>query len=154
VTSAVVIGVGNAYRGDDAAGREVARLVRDRVPDGLSVVVCELEPTRLIDAWDGADAAFVVDAVSSGAEPGTVHRFDATSEPLPSREFRSSTHALGIGETVELARAIGRLPARVVVFGVEGKSFGSGTELSVPAQAGVERAVELVLEEAGCTTRP
>jgi hydrogenase maturation protease len=153
VTSAVVIGVGNAYRGDDAAGREVARLVRERVPDRLEVVVCELEPTRLIDAWDGADAAFVVDAVSSGAEPGTVHRFDATSEPLPSREFRSSTHALGIGETVELARAIGRLPARVVVFGVEGESFGSGTELSGPARAGVERAVELVLEEAGCTTR-
>lgn len=154
MTSSVVIGVGNAYRGDDAAGREVARLVRERVPDGLAVVVCELEPTRLIDAWDGADAAFVVDAVSSGAEPGTVHRFDATRKPLPSHEFRSSTHALGIGETVELARAIGRLPSRIVVFGVEGKSFGSGTELSDPARAGVERAVELVLEEAGCTTKP
>ncbi len=153
MTSAVVIGIGNAYRGDDAAGREVARLVRERAPDDLAVVVCELEPSRLIDAWEGADAAIVVDAVSSGAEPGTVHRFDTTSEPLRSREFRSSTHALGIAETVELARALGRLPARIVVFGVEGQSFGSGQELSGPARAGVERAVDLVLEEAGCTTR-
>ena len=149
----VVIGVGNAYRGDDAAGREVARRVQERVPDELDVVVCELEPTRLIDAWDGTGSALVVDAVSSGAEPGTVHRFDASTDPLPSREFRSSTHALGIGETIELARAIGRLPERVVVFGVEGQVFGSGTGLSEPAEAGVERAVELVLEEAGCTTR-
>ena len=149
--STVVIGVGNAYRGDDAAGREVARRVRERAPDGLEVVVCELEPTRLIDAWDEMDAALVVDAVSSGAEPGTVHRFDVTSEPLPSREFRSSTHALGIGETIELARAIGRLPAQIIVFGIEGEQFGSGTELSGPAQSGVERAVEMVLEEAGCT---
>ena len=152
MTSTVVIGVGNAYRGDDAAGREVARLVRARAPEGLEVVVCELEPTRLIDAWDGADLALVVDAVSSGAEPGTVHRFDGASGPLPSREFRSSTHALGIGETVELARALGRLPARIVVIGVEGESFGAGTELSGPARAGVERAVDLVLEEAGCTS--
>ena len=149
----VVIGVGNAFRGDDGAGREAARLVQERVPNELEVVVCELEPTRLIDAWDGAGAALVVDAVASGAEPGTVHRFDATSEALPSREFRSSTHALGIGETIELARAIGRLPERVVVFGVEGESFGSGTELSPSARAGVERAVELVIEEAGCTSR-
>jgi len=152
--STVVIGVGNAYRGDDAAGREVARLVQERVPDDLDVVVCELEPTRLIDAWDGAEAALVVDAVSSGGEPGTVHRFDATGEALPSREFRSSTHALGIGETIELARAIGRLPGRIVVFGIEGETFGSGRELSAGAHSGVERAVELVLEEAGCTIRP
>jgi hydrogenase maturation protease len=149
----VLIGVGNAFRGDDAAGREVARRVQERVPDELEVVVCELEPTRLIDAWEGADAALVVDALSSGAEPGTVHRFDATVEALPSREFRSSTHALGIGETIELARAIGKLPPRVVVFGIEGEVFGSGTELSGPAQDGVERAVKLVLEEAGCTSR-
>ncbi len=153
MSRAVVIGVGNAYRGDDAAGREVARQVRERVPDGLEVIVCELEPTRLIDAWEGAELALVVDAVASGAEPGTVHRFDATSEALRSRELRSSTHALGIGETVELARALGRLPERILVFGIEGQSFGTGTELSAPARAGVERAVELVLEEAGCTSR-
>ena len=148
-----MIGVGNPFRGDDAAGREVARRVRERVPGELEVVVCELEPTRLIDAWDGADTAIVADAVASGTEPGTVHRFDATSEALPSREFRSSTHALGIGETIELARAIGRLPSRMVVIGIEGESFGSGTELSAAALEGVERAVAVVLEEAGCTSR-
>jgi hydrogenase maturation protease len=153
MSRAVIIGVGNAFRGDDAAGREVARRLQERVPGEVDVVVCELEPTRLIDAWDGAELAVLVDAVSSGTEPGTVHRFDATSEPLTSREFRSSTHALGIGETIELARAIGRLPARVVVFGIEGEAFGSGTGLSAPAEEGVERAVELVLEEAGCTSR-
>jgi hydrogenase maturation protease len=153
MTRTVVIGVGNTYRGDDAAGREVASILRKRVHDGLEVVVCELEPTRLIDAWEGADVALVADAVASDAEPGTVHRFDATTEALPSREFRSSTHALGIDETIELARALGRLPARIVVFGIEGERFGSGTELSVAARTGVERAVELVLEEAGCTSR-
>jgi hydrogenase maturation protease len=153
VSRTVVIGVGNAFRGDDAAGREVAKRAQERVRGELDVVVCELEPTRLIDAWEGAELAVVVDAVSSGGEPGTVHRFDATREPLPGREFRSSTHALGIGETIELAREIGRLPSRVVVFGVEGEVFGSGTSLSSHAEQGVERAVELVLKEAGCTSR-
>ena len=145
----VVIGVGNAFRGDDAAGREVARRVRERVPGEIDVVVCELEPTRLIDAWDDAESAVVVDAVSSGAEPGTVHRFDASTDTLPSREFRSSTHAFSIADALELGRALGRAPQRVVVLGLEGASFGLGDPLTPAVEAAIPRVVEQALAELG-----
>jgi hydrogenase maturation protease len=153
----VVVGVGNAVRGDDAAGLAVAGRVRERGPDGVAVVECEQEPTRLLDAWDGADLALVVDASLSGAEPGTVHRFDATVDPVPARVFRSSTHAFGIGDAVELGRALGRLPARVVVYGIEGADFGLGSGVSDPVARAVEEvagAVLAELEEAGCTSAP
>ena len=90
----------------------------------------EGEPTALIDAWEGADALWLVDAVSSGAEPGTVHRLDASERALPPDLFRASTHHVGLAEAVELARALGRLPARTVVFGIEGGSFAVGEPLS------------------------
>jgi len=127
---------------------------------GASVVRCEQEPSRLIDAWQGASAAVVVDAVASGAEPGTVHRFDASAEPLPARVFRSSTHAFGIGEAIELARALGKLPGYVVVYGVEGAAFAAGEGLTGPVASAVGAVVEAVVadverlarEEEPCTS--
>jgi hydrogenase maturation protease len=151
----VVIGVGNALRGDDGVGPAVAERVRAEIPAGVEVTVCEEEPTRLIEAFGGADVAVVVDAVSTGAAPGTLHRFDASDAPVPSRELRSSTHALGIGETLELARALGRLPRRTIVFGVEGSDFVARDGLTAPVAGAVGRASAAVVEEVtACTSKP
>jgi hydrogenase maturation protease len=154
----IVIGVGNAYRGDDAVGLAVAERVRGSTPADVLVRECEQEPTRLVDAWEGADLAVVVDACAGGAEPGTVHRFDVAEGPLPARVFRSSTHAFGVGDAVELARALGRLPGRLVVYGVEGEDFATGAGLSAPvagAVAGVAHAIAADLEEeVPCTSTP
>ena len=145
MSRAVVIGVGNPYRGDDAVGLAVAERLRDRVPPGVELVECEQEPSRLLDAWEGADVALIVDASSSGGVPGTVHRFDAAAGGVPARVFRSSTHAFGVGEAVELGRALGRLPARVVVYGVDGAAFVAGEGLSAPVEAAVGEVVDAVL---------
>ena len=141
----MVIGIGNRWAGDDDAGLAVARRVGGRELEG--------DPLALLDAWAGADDVVVVDAASSGAPPGTIRRFDARSGPLPARLVRSSTHALGVAEAIELARALDRLPARLEVCVIEGTRFTSGAGLS-PA---VERAVgELAVQLAdgtGTSTR-
>lgn len=149
--SVLVVGIGNAYRSDDGAGLAVAEHVR-AAADGVEVIACEQEPLRLLDAWGGADLALVVDAVSSGAEPGTVHRFDASTEALPVTVFRGSTHALGLGEAIELGRALGRLPGRVLVFGIEGERFSAGDRLSPAVAAAVERLASELAEEVRCTS--
>jgi hydrogenase maturation protease len=151
VSSVVVVGVGNELRGDDAVGLAVAARLRVRAAEGVTVVECEQEPTRLLDAWSGADVAFVVDAAASGEPPGTIHRFDASTEPVPARVFRSSTHAFGVGDAVELARALGRLPGRIVVFGVEGGDFTAGAPLSAEVVAAVDLVVRQLEEELRCT---
>jgi hydrogenase maturation protease len=143
----VVIGVGNAYRRDDGVGLAVAARLRGGVPTGVELVVCEQEPSRLIDDWQGAASALVVDAVASGAPPGTLHRFDAGAGPIPAGVFRSSTHAFGVGDAVELARVLGKLPDRVVVYGVEGGEFAAGEGLSAPVEAAVEPAAQAVLDD-------
>jgi hydrogenase maturation protease len=150
----VVIGVGNALRGDDGAGPAVAEAVRTRAPHHVAIRVCEEEPTRLIDAIGEADAVVIVDAVSTGGPAGTVHRFDASEAPLPSRAFRSSTHALGIGDALELARALGRLPPRTIVFGIEGSDFTARDGLTPQVEQSVARVATAVLGEVeACTSR-
>jgi hydrogenase maturation protease len=133
----ILIGVGNRWRGDDGAGLAVARRVRELAPAGVEVRELEGDASALVDAWTGADRVVVVDAAASGAPAGTVRRFDARAEPLPARAVRSSTHAFGVPDAVELSRALGRLPARLDVYAIEGASFIAGDGLS-PA---VERAV-------------
>jgi len=145
----VVIGVGNAYRGDDRAGLAVAELLTSRLPKGVEVVECEQEPSRLLEAWQDAETVVVVDAVRSGAAPGTVHRFDASAEPVPARLFRASTHAFGVGEAIELGRALARLPGRVLVYGIEGAEFAAGKGLSPAVAAAVSDAADAVVADLG-----
>jgi hydrogenase maturation protease len=142
-----VIGIGNAYRGDDAVGLAVARALRTGAPAGVEVLELEGEPTSLIGAWEGCEAVWLVDAVSSGSPPGTVHRVDAIREPVPAAFARTSTHHLGLPEAVELARAVGSLPRRLVVYGVEAASFDAGEGLTPAVEAAVERVVAAIGDE-------
>lgn len=142
-----VVGIGNRYRHDDAVGLIVAERVGGTLLEG--------EPVALLDAWEGADAVVVVDAVASGAAPGTVHRLDAVAEPLPPELFAASTHHLGVADAVELARALGRLPKRLVVIGIEGACWEAGEGLSTEVEAAVESAADAVREEVrACTSAP
>lgn len=146
-----LVGVGNRWRRDDGAGLAVAALLSERAPAGVEVVVHEREPIELIEACVGASAVWLIDAVHSGAPPGTLHRFDASERALPAELFSISTHRLGLADALELARALGRLPPSVIVHGIEGARFEAGNELS-PAVAAATRALATALatEVAAC----
>ena len=139
-----VLGIGNEYRGDDGVGPYIIRRLKLR---GLPAHV-ELktgEAASLIDYWNGAHTAIVVDAVAANSEPGKIHRFDAHERPLPRRLFDASTHAFGLAKSVELARALDRLPPRLIVYGIEGKNFDMGSGLSPEVRQAALTVVELVV---------
>jgi hydrogenase maturation protease len=146
-----VIGVGNGWRGDDAAGLVAARRLRELVPEGVEVSEAEGDLSSLLDLWASADEVLVIDAVRSGAAPGALQRVDARATSLPARFARRSTHAVGLAEAVELGRALGRLPSRLIVFGIEGERFEPGERLSSRVESGVSRAVDAVREELSTT---
>ena len=135
--------LGSRFRGDDAVGPLVADRLRAA---GAVLLDCDDEPTRLLDAWAGLDLVVIVDAVRTGAEVGTVHRVDAGEGPLARELGLASTHAFSIADTLELGRAIGRAPRRVVVVGVEGAAFGLGDPLTPEVEtvlAGVAETLAL-----------
>ncbi len=141
-----MIGVGNSLRGDDAAGLEVA--MRLRGEPGIEVHAHAGEGIDLISMWDGADAVLLVDTVRSGAPPGTLHRFDVAGQPLPSALARQAGHAISVGTAIELARALGRLPANAIVFGIEGERFETGSAPSAAVLAAIESLLDAVRAEA------
>jgi len=143
----LLIGVGNPLRGDDAAGRLVANLIRERQPLSFRVIEHDGEGASLIEAWAGAQKVVVVDAVSSEAPAGTIYRFDAVEQPLPGKVFQNSTHAFGLCEAVELARTLHRLPRQLIIYGIAGKSFSTGEHLSAEVESAVSHVVEQILKE-------
>ncbi len=142
-----VVGVGNEMRGDDAVGLAVVRALSGTVPDGVAVIECEGEPVSLLSAWEGHARAIVVDATQSDAEPGTIRRIVAGDGPLPPALAGSSTHLLGLADAVELARALKRLPAATIVYGIEGASFDTGTGISEPVAAAAEKVAAAIRRE-------
>jgi len=143
----LVIGIGNTYRGDDGAGLAVAEWLSAAAPPDITVLRHEGEPMSLPEIWDKADDVYLVDAVSSGGEPGNIYRFDVTAEPLVARLSPHGTHALGVADTIELARALGRLPRRLISYGIEGSCFDTGASLSPPVREAVAVVAERLLAE-------
>jgi len=144
---ALVIGLGNDYRGDDAVGRVVARRLKTIAGDAVRVLEESGEGAALIETWKGVDFVILVDAVHSGGTPGIIYRFDAKTEPIPGNFFHYSTHAFSVAEAVELARALNQLPGRLVVFGIEGKTFDLGVGLSPEVEAAADEVLRSVKEE-------
>jgi hydrogenase maturation protease len=139
--------VGREGRRDDAAGLRAARLVRALLWPRGRVLECEGATTSLLDAWGGADAVIVVDAMVSGAPPGTVRRIHTASEALPAVLYRGSTHGLGLAEAVGLARSLGRSPRSLIIYGIEGEDFGFGPRLSYAVECAVRDAALRIAEE-------
>jgi hydrogenase maturation protease len=138
------VGFGHRLRRDDAAGLVAAARLREAGAGGaVAFDVAEVcsDGTHLLERWEGRDSVTVIDAVRSGAAPGTVHCFEAGERPLPAVFGRSSTHHLGLAAAIELARVLGRLPRRLVVLGIEGADFGMGEGLTPAVDGAVDRVV-------------
>jgi hydrogenase maturation protease len=134
--SRVVIGLGNPFRCDDAAGLAVARRVRSAPCHERTAGSFEL-----MDLWRGHSDVVIVDAMRSGSPPGTVRVFDACREPLPEPAF-ASTHSVGLREAVEMARVLGKLPCHLTVYGIEAGNVAPGFEMSAAVCRAVDRVVE------------
>jgi hydrogenase maturation protease len=130
----VVIGIGNPFRRDDGVGPAVAERLRAQRLPGVRLAVSTGETSALIELWAGARLAVVVDGLrTEPPTPGRIHRLTATGngQTAPSSDG-------DYGEAVELARVLGLLPDRLVLFAVETSDVGYGPGLTpaVAAAAG------------------
>lgn len=152
----LIVGVGNARRGDDGAGLAVARRVRAAlhgkggglpVLESVAIVESDGEGTALLGTWQDDDTVFIVDAAVSGDRPGKIHRIDMSRGPAALPWSRHSTHAFGVAEGVALAAALGRLPRRLIVYGIEAEGFPHEEGLSASVTAAVEELARTLVEE-------
>ena len=141
---AVLIGIGNSDRADDAAGLEVVRAMRPHVDPEIPVRECGGDLTELLELWEGKGLAVVVDAVRSGHPPGTILRYEVGPSGTPPTIPPASTHTFSLAEAIGLSTILDRRPSRWVVYGIEAGDVGVGR----PMTASVAAAVPVVATRA------
>jgi hydrogenase maturation protease len=144
----LIISFGNEYRADDGAGPAVARLISELKTETIEVMFGHVDEATLLNKLAGAEYAFLIDAVRSGAEPGMIFRLEPLTQELPTGIFANySTHSLGLLNLLEMARTLKKMPRSLVIYGIEGRDFSYGSGLSDEVKSAVKNvAGEIVAE--------
>jgi len=59
-----------------------------------------------------------------------------------------------VAEAIELARVLGRLPARLQVYVIEGQRFEHGAKISPELHSGIEEVVHRIVDAVSATVPP
>lgn len=146
----LVAGIGNIFCGDDAFGGEAVRaLARRRLPREVRAVDFGIRSYEVAYALtDGYDAAILVDAMARGEPPGTVLLMAPDVKALPRLEAGAvDAHSMNPVTVLQMARALGDLPAELYLVGCEPAVLESGDGelgLSPAVQAAIPRAVGMM----------
>lgn len=145
----VIIGMGNRLLSDDGVGIAVAHAVAECLKPRMNIAVTELHTggIRLMEAMAGFKRAVVVDAMLSGAVPGTLQRFDPMNFVTTKNTF--SSHDTDFATAYDLGKMAGVvLPEQLSFWGIEAREFDLfGEEFSDEVAAAVPVAVERIVEE-------
>lgn len=147
VNSALIIGVGNEFRCDDAAGIIAARKLKELLPGEITVCECDGDGAKLIDLWHGYNNVILIDAVSFGAEPGNIRIINANETEFPKETALHSSHMFSVAEAVETSRVLKKLPASIIIYGIEGKSYELGNNVSDEVKKSVDKVISEIQKE-------
>jgi hydrogenase maturation protease len=140
----LVIGIGNEFRSDDAAGLIAARRIKELGLTDVNIAESDGDGARLMDLWYGRKQVILIDAVQSGAKPGTLHVIEEGKDIHSMELFRFSTHTFGILQALKLSEALDILPGKITIYGIEGGSFASGAGLTSEVEHAVTNVETLV----------
>ena len=143
----LIIGTGNDFRSDDAAGLITARELKAAIGRYADIAESDGDGTKIMEMWKDYDKVIIIDAVSFNSKPGTVHVLDAAAVKFPKESTAHSSHLFSVADAVETAKAMGTLPERVLIYGVEGKSFEMGTGVSDEVRKGIGEIKNLIQKE-------
>lgn len=142
-----VIGLGNILQQDDGAGvAAVQQLAAQagRWPDALLIDGGTLG-LELLSYVEDATHLLLLDAVITGAAPGTLVRLEGDAVPLQ-LSTKLSPHQAGVVDLLAAAYLQGRLPQQIVVLGVVPQQIAWGMQLTPVVE---EQLAGLVAAAAG-----
>jgi len=134
-------------RTDDAAGMlALRRLTGDaRFARDVEVVEGETLGLDLLHSVYGVSHLLVLDAVDTGASPGTLTRFQGQEvTDLPTSR---SVHLLGLSDLINVLRLMDAPAIEIVLLGVQPESTEWGTVLTTAVEAAQEEMVEGALAQ-------
>ena len=144
----LVLGLGNILLGDEGVGAQVAQRLQAlyRFPEGTRVVDGGTLALDLLPDVEDTDRLVVIDAVDMGGAPGEVVRI--VDDEVPAfLSMKVSPHQMGLADILSAARLRGRLPERLVLWGVQPGVIDTTLELSPPVAGRIDALMDGVLAD-------
>ena len=138
-----VIGLGNMLAGDDAVGLIAARQLRDLLPADVEVQAREVPDWDDLQGLSGDDVVIFIDAVDSGAMPGTIFEFNL-GDVIGAGLRHCSSHGLGLEHWASVAEALGEHVSHLMILGMEIASAELGDGVSEPVTAALPELLQRV----------
>jgi hydrogenase maturation protease len=144
----LVLGIGNLVMTDDGIGVRVVQLIEERYrfPGQVTVLDGGTLGLDLLPRIEAVQRLLIVDAVDTGAPPGTLVRLTGAEIPQ-ALETRLSPHQMGLKDLLTVGPLLGHSPGETVLWGVQPESIQMALRLSASVAAQLEPMVEKVLEE-------
>ncbi len=139
----VVVGLGNTHRRDDGVGvRLVEQMKSDSIPNVESLIWGDGDALSIAnDLLELSKPVLFVDCARMGLRPGDWRFFDEESVVFRDYSANCSTHGIGMGSALSLARSLGyQHPVRF--FGVEPEDVLLDDSLSETLEGELQQLVE------------
>lgn len=145
----LVLGLGNPLLRDDSVGLRVARELETILANetAIEVGLDYWGGLRLMERMVGFERAVVIDAIRTGAPPGTIHFLGTNDTPT---QRSASAHDVNLATALELGRHAGAElpePGRITLIGIEADDvFTFDESLTAEVEAAIPQAIEAVLK--------
>lgn len=147
MNSLIIVGIGNLYRGDDAAGLAVIDQLKEKVGNTIKLAKQRGDIAELIDIFTHHKSVYLVDACQMRAPLGSWQRVDLRKESLMSEDPQTSTHGFGVSQAVLLAKNLNQLPEKLILYAICGNAYQIGDSLSPAVANSVDTIVKELLNE-------
>jgi len=147
-----ILGIGSPS-GDDQAGWLTVDALRAggvQACDEMVIEKLDRPGANLIPLLENAFWVILVDAMQSGGQPGRIQRFD--QKDWPGYCHGLSSHGFGVLDALSLAQALGSLPPRLDLYGIEIGAVLPGTQATAAIQSATRRLASLIAVEVGMIT--
>ncbi len=137
---AIVVGIGNPILKDDSVGIKVVERI-----EGVDTAVLTTTNFEVLDVIAGYELAIIVDAIKTGAEPGSIYVL-SLGDILISRNY-TNTHNLTLATTLKLGYEIfpERMPKDIKIVAIEVEDAESfGEECTPKVREAIPKAVETI----------
>lgn len=143
----IIVGIGNPYRGDDAAGWAVIDGLQEVASSAIKLVKQRGDIAELIDIFAHHKSVYLVDACQSSDPLGAWQRIDVHQQPIPPENSQTSTHGFSISQAIALAKSLNQLPNKLIFYAITGENYSINAALSPLVAKSIGSVIKAILNE-------
>jgi hydrogenase maturation protease len=143
----IIIGIGNPFRGDDKAGWAVVDLLETFLSNKIPLLKSPGDVEGLLEEFTENDKVILIDACRTNEPIGSWKKIDGLHHHLPRDAAKSSTHSISLGQAIDLARAMQKLPKELIIFAIPGEEYSITSKITPAVQKAIEEVAQEILKD-------